>query len=156
MNRLNELRVVFGVMAVLLLGGCASTGYPMLGSTPTNAAVSAGYGVIQSIELVQPQQAAGIAGTGIGVGTIAGGLIGGILGNQVGGGTGQTAATIGGAAAGAYLGHQLEKSQPASAPAYKFTVRMDNGSYQTVMQSKNDNFRVGDRVRVDNGALMRP
>ena len=155
MNLLNGLRVVFGLVAVLLLGGCASPGYPTSSSYPTNTTGYAGYGVIQSVELVQQQQS-GIAGSGIGVGTIAGGVVGGILGNQVGGGTGQTAATIGGVAAGAYLGHQLEKNQQGSGAVYKFTVRMDNGSYQTLTQSMSDNFQVGERVRVQNGALMRP
>ena len=65
------------------------------------------------------------------------------------------AATIGGAAAGAYAGHELEKRQKQTAAAYKFTIRMDNGSYQTLMQSTSANFRVGDRVKIENGVLQR-
>lgn len=106
--------------------------------------------MVQSIELVKQE---GIGGSGIGVGTVAGGVVGGVLGSQVGSGTGQTAATIGGAAAGAYIGHQMEKGK---GDVYKFTIRMDNGSYQTVTQSTSTNFRVGDRVRIENGVLSRP
>ncbi|WP_031404308.1 glycine zipper 2TM domain-containing protein [Thiomonas sp. FB-Cd] len=153
MKLLNGLRVALGLVAILLLGGCASPGYPSSTSYPTNTTGYAGYGVIQSVELVKQS---GTASSGIGVGTIAGGVVGGILGNQVGSGTGQTAATIGGVAAGAYLGHQLEKNQQGSGNVYQFTVRMDNGSYQTLTQSTSDNFQVGERVRVQNGALMRP
>ena len=146
MSTMNKFGTMFGLLAALLLGACESTGYR------SDAAVS-GYGVVQSIELVKQD---GIAGSGVGVGTIAGGVVGGVLGSQVGSGSGQTAATIGGAAAGAYVGHQLEKQQKGTGDAYKFTIRMDNGSFQTLTQSTTANFRVGDRVRIENGVLMRP
>jgi outer membrane lipoprotein SlyB len=32
---------------------------------------------------------------------------------------------------------------------------MDDGSYQTLTQATTGNFRVGDRVRIENGALYR-
>ena len=83
-----------------------------------------------------------------------GAVIGGILDNQVGSGTGQTVATVAGAAGGAYAGHQLER-QRQTPDAYKFTIRMDGGSYQTVTQNANPDIRVGDRVRVDNGVARR-
>ncbi|MDD4933342.1 MAG: hypothetical protein PHO89_07765 [Methylacidiphilaceae bacterium] len=86
--------------------------------------------------------------------TIAGGD--GIPGNPVGSGTGQTAATLGEVAAGAYLGHQLGNNQQGSGDIYQFPGRMDNGSYQTLTQSTGGNFQVDERVRVQNGALMRP
>jgi len=153
MNMMNGLRAVLAVVAILAMGGCASPGYPSATGYPSSTSGYAAYGVIQSMELVgQPSTAS----SGIGVGTIAGGVVGGIVGHQVGSGTGQTAATIGGAAAGAYLGHQIEKGQQASTSVYRFTVRMDDGSYQTLTQSTGGDFRVGDRVRLQNGALMRP
>lgn len=144
MFAMNRFGSVIGLLFVLALGACGTMGYP-----PTDN-VSSGYGVVQSIELVKQE---GIGGSGIGVGTVAGGVVGGVLGSQVGSGTGQTAATIGGAAAGAYIGHQMEKGK---GDAYKFTIRMDNGSYQTLTQSTSTNFRVGDRVRIENGVLSRP
>jgi outer membrane lipoprotein SlyB len=64
------------------------------------------------------------------------------------------AATVIGAAGGAYVGHELEKRQQ-QADTYKVTIRMNNGTYQTLMQSTNAGFRVGDRVRIDDGVLRR-
>lgn len=142
MDAINRFGLVIGLFYVLTLGACGTMG------TPTGSSSSgSGYGVVQSIELVKQGD------SGVGVGTVAGGVVGGVLGSQVGSGTGQTAATIGGAAAGAYIGHQFEKGK---GDVYKFTLRMDNGSYQTVTQSTTANFKVGDRVRLENGVLSRP
>jgi outer membrane lipoprotein SlyB len=118
-----------------------------------------GYGVVQSIEIVHQSNAgsSGIGGSGIGIGTIAGAVVGGVLGNQVGSGRGNTAATVVGAAGGAYVGHEIDKrqQQPATADSYRISVRMDNGSYQTLTQSTVADLRVGDRVQVDNGFARR-
>lgn len=148
---------VIGVTTLLILGGCATgqapanpTGYAQ---PQTNNAYTQ-YGVVQSIDLVQ-QQASGTGG--VGAGAIAGAVVGGILGNQVGGGSGRTAATVLGAAGGAYAGHTLEKNNQTgqTVNAYKFTVRLNNGTYQAYTQTTNTDIRVGDRVQIDNGALRR-
>lgn len=146
MSSITKLKILFTFLITFALSACDTT------STRPNTAYS-GAGVIQSIELVQ--QGGGIAGSGYGLGTVAGGVIGGILGNQVGGGTGKTVATVGGVAAGAYVGHQLEKGKTGTGNAYKFTIYMNDGSYQTLTQSTVGNFKVGDRVRIENGALYR-
>ena len=109
---------------------------------------------MRSIELV-PQENNGIGGSGIGVGTIAGAVIGGVLGNQIGAGRGNAVATVAGAAGGAYVGHELENRQQQKSDAYKITVRMDDGSHQTLIQSTSGGFRAGDRVRFLNGSLER-
>jgi outer membrane lipoprotein SlyB len=141
MAAMNRFGSVVGLLIVLTLGACGTVGYPTTDNT------SSGYGVVQSIELIKQGDSS------LGVGTIAGGVVGGVLGSQVVSGTGQTAATIGGAAAGAYIGHQLEKGK---GDVSKFTIRMDSGTYQTLTQSTSTNFRVGDRVRIENGVLSRP
>jgi outer membrane lipoprotein SlyB len=83
-------------------------------------------------------------------------VVGGIVGSQVGSGSGKTAATVIGAAGGAYAGHELEKrSQQQQTDAYKFTIRMNDGSYQTVTQTTSADIRVGDRVRIENGVAQR-
>jgi outer membrane lipoprotein SlyB len=157
MKTRNRLGTVVAVCAALALGACAGT-YPT--SYPSNPNVAnAGniyqeYGVVQSVELVR-QENSGIAGSGVGVGTLAGALIGGVVGHQVGSGRGNTVATVAGAAGGAYVGHELEKRQQQTEDALKITVRMENGAYQTFMQSPNADFRVGDRVRLENGVLQR-
>ena len=161
MTTLSKFGSVFGLATLLALGGCesmnspantASSGnvYPQSSNSSSNYTQ---YGVVQSIDLVRQD---GIGGSGIGVGAIAGALVGGIVGNQVGGGQGKTAATVIGAAGGAYAGNQIEKrNQQQQADAFKFTVRMRDGSYQTLMQTTNADIRVGDRVQIDNGVARR-
>ena len=158
MKTMNKPASVLGLAALLALGGCStmsptndSASYPR--SNQTGGAY-AGYGVVQSIDLVRHDNS-GIGGSGIGAGAIVGAVVGGIVGNQVGGGSGRTAATVIGAAGGAYAGNELEKRNQPQADAYRFTVRMSDGSYQTVTQTTIDDIRVGDRVRIQNGVARR-
>lgn len=106
-----------------------------------------GYGVVESVAIVDVPAPA--PRRGVGVGTVAGGVVGAILGSQIGSGTGRAAATIGGAAGGAYLGHQLEqrRDRPATMAAYQLTLRMDDGVVQNIVQD-NRAFQAGDRVQV--------
>jgi outer membrane lipoprotein SlyB len=162
MTTMNKFGSVLGLAAVLTLGACETMNTPANTSSSGTAypqsthssGVYPGYGVVQSIDLVR-QDNAGIGGSGIGIGTIAGAVVGGIVGNQVGAGRGNTAATVIGAAGGAYAGHELEKRSQQQSDAYKFSIRMDNGSYQTLTQSTNADIRVGDRVQIDNGVARR-
>ncbi len=159
MKQTCHLPLAFGLAAVLTLSACSNVGTPYgATTTPPTASSSAaisGYGVVQAIELVKADRS-GIAGTGVGVGTLAGAVVGGIVGSQVGEGSGKTAATVLGAAGGAYAGHELEKrSQTQQLDAYKFTIRMNDGSYQTVTQDSHADLRVGDRVRITNGVAQR-
>ncbi|MDO9164679.1 MAG: glycine zipper 2TM domain-containing protein [Rhodoferax sp.] len=158
MKPLNKFGSVLGMAAVLTLGACADMNMPgntsSSGTTYAQSGAYAGYGVVQSIELVKPAST-GIGGTGIGAGTIAGAVVGGIVGSQVGQGQGKTAATVIGAAGGAYAGHELEKRSQQQADAYKLTIRMNDGSYQTVTQTTSGGIRVGDRVKVENGVAQR-
>lgn len=135
----------------LTLGACSNVPPPESTATyPPSSSVYSGYGVLQSIELVRQD------GSGLGLGTIAGAVVGGIVGSQMGQGQGKTAATVIGAAGGAYAGHELEKQrQQQPADVYKFTIRMNDGSYQTVTQPGNPDIRVGDRVKITNGVVQR-
>ena len=157
MKSLNAYGTVLGMLAALMSSGCANMD---AGSAPANTEVTrsgnvySGYGVVQSIELVQHEKS-GIGGSGIGLGTIAGAVIGGVVGSQIGGGSGKTVATVVGAAGGGYVGHEIENRQQQTEDTYKITVRMDDGSYQSLLQSTHSGFRVGDRVRFNNGVLER-
>lgn len=162
MTTMNRFAAVIGVVGVLALGGCETMNSPSGASNPgstSSGSATSGYGVVQSIDLVQQGNtgSGGIGGSGIGIGTIAGAVIGGVLGNQVGGGSGKTVATVAGAAGGAYVGHEIDsrQQQQKTADSYRFTIRMENGSYQTMTQGTSDGFRVGDRVRIANGSLQR-
>lgn len=154
MKKMNVLGLILGLMGALMFGACTTTNSPSNAGVTNPGNVYSGYGIVQSIELVK-QNTTGIAGSGIGLGTIAGAVVGGVVGNQIGSGRGNTAATVVGAAGGAYVGHELENRQQQSTEAYKITVRMDDGSYQTLMQGTNTSLRVGDRVRIDNGSVQR-
>ena len=167
MTTMNKFGSVLGLAAVLTLGACetmntpantssSGTAYPQ---STSSGGVYSGYGVVQSIDLVQQGSTGntGIGGSGIGIGTIAGAVVGGIVGNQVGSGRGNTAATVIGAAGGAYVGHEIDKrqQQPKTADLYRFNIRMDSGSYQTLTQNTVADLRVGDRVQIDNGFMRR-
>lgn len=161
MTIMNKFAIVLGVVGVLVLSGCETMNTPSSASNsgtvnPDNA--YPGYGVVQSVDIVQQGSPGntGIGGSGVGIGTIAGAVVGGVLGNQVGGGTGRTVATVAGAAGGAYVGHELENRQKQrTTDVYRVGIRMNNGAYQTLTQSENTNLRVGDRVRIDNGVARR-
>ena len=166
MKNFNRIGSALGICALVALVGCGATNSRGSTSNSGNAGSEAvnsggaysGYGVVQAIELLQQNTTAnsGIGGSGIGIGAIAGAVVGGVLGNQVGGGTGQTVATVAGAAGGAYVGNEIEHRQgQKTADAYKVTVRMDSGSYQTVTQGNAAGLRVGDRVRIENGLVQR-
>lgn len=92
-------------------------------------------------------------GQGSGIGAVAGGVLGGVLGHQVGGGRGRDVATVAGALGGAYAGNEIEKSKRSS-HHYQITVRMDNGTTQTITESQPPMWRNGDRVRVGNGRIV--
>lgn len=154
-----KITPVVAVAGLLLLGGCqtppANNNTSYGGASQPAAGAYTSYGVVQSVEFVRQESNTGIGGSGIGVGAVAGAVVGGILGNQVGGGSGKTVATVLGAAGGAYAGNEIEKNQRPQADAYKISVRMNNGSYQTLMQTTAGDIRVGDRVRIDNGVARR-
>lgn len=166
MTTINRFGAVLGVVGALTLGGCETMNYPTNASSSETAypgtthsgSAYTGYGVVQTIDLVQQGNTgnSGIAGSGIGIGTIAGAVVGGLLGNQIGGGTGRTVATVAGAAGGAYIGHELEdRHQQRTADVYRFTIRMDGGAYQSLTQNTDSGLRVGDRVRIYNGSVQR-
>ena len=151
---------ISSILAAAVLSGCASQGptYPVVGPSypapvstyPASApAYGSSYGTVESIHLVQ-----GAANDGIGAGAVVGGVVGGLLGNQVGGGRGKKAATVAGVIGGAMVGHQVEKNSQAR-NAYQVGIRMDNGSYRTLMQESAADLQVGARVRVENDRAYR-
>jgi outer membrane lipoprotein SlyB len=172
----NHAIAVAALLAVTVLGGCASPGYyspaasqpypqpypqsypqpypPAAQTYPTTSpSYSNTFGVIDSIQMTQ---GAGANGNPMGVGAVLGGVVGGLLGNQVGGGTGRTAATVAGAIGGAMMGNQVEQRNNAQfRDTYQVGVRLDNGGYQTIMQDNVAELRVGSRVRIENDRVYR-
>ena len=146
--------------AMLAVGlfGCAadrpySTSYPTSdsgvyssgGAYPSQAA----YGYVDRIEVVPRGASSNIAGT------IIGGVVGGLIGSQIGSGSGRTAATVAGAGAGAIAGNVIEGRRRGDNEAFRVSVRLDNGSYQTFMQEDLRDLQTGDRVRLDGNRVVR-
>jgi outer membrane lipoprotein SlyB len=86
--------------------------------------------------------------------TGAGAVVGGVLGHQVGDGNGQKVATAAGAIGGAVLGNKVERDRREKVVGYRVQVRLDNGDTRTFEESQSG-LRVGDRVRVESGQLIR-
>jgi outer membrane lipoprotein SlyB len=105
-------------------------------------------GVVEAVNVLE------VKGDGGYLGMIAGGVIGGLLGHQVGGGRGQTAATVVGAAGGAVAGREIEK-RVKTTKHYEVIVRLESGGTQAVAYPAQPEFKAGDRVRVENGTLVR-
>jgi outer membrane lipoprotein SlyB len=94
------------------------------------------------------------AGQGSGAGAVLGGVVGGVLGHQVGKGRGRDVATVAGAVGGAVLGNQIEKGTKTTR-SFDVRVRMEDGTFQTVRSDVEPNVRVGDKVRIENGRVVR-
>ncbi|HUX26569.1 MAG TPA: glycine zipper 2TM domain-containing protein [Burkholderiales bacterium] len=122
-----------------------SQGYPAQAHPSRSVYV----GTVERIELVNRNDPNNLAGT------VIGGIVGGLIGHQLGGGRGQTAATIVGAAGGAYAGNQIQQRRRASNESFRVTVRMDNGTIQTITTDNVTDLQTGDRVRVDGNNISR-
>ena len=103
-------------------------------------------GRIESIQAVQ--QAAKPSGVGV----VAGAVIGGVLGNQIGAGNGRALSTAAGAVGGGFAGNEIEK-RTHTTTSYQVHVRMEDGHMRTFTQHDQNGWRVGDRVKIVNGAL---
>ncbi|MFZ0242789.1 MAG: glycine zipper 2TM domain-containing protein [Desulfobacterales bacterium] len=88
-----------------------------------------------------------IQGNQTGVGAVGGAVVGGIVGSTIGGGRGRTLATTGGALAGAAGGSAIEQRR-ATRPGLEIEVELDDGRILAIVQEKDDDFVVGDRVRL--------
>ena len=144
--------------ASLRIGERESTavlGDPLL-ATPENmpsarraqaARSCANCGVVESINVVE------VNGDGSYLGKIAGGLAGVVIGSQIGSGRGTTAAEIAGAIGGAVAGNEIEK-RVRKVRHFDVTARLSGGGTQTISFAAEPAFKVGDKIRVENGTLV--
>jgi outer membrane lipoprotein SlyB len=138
------------VACALVLGACADMP-GMMGGSPSASSSPASYsgsGVVESVELVKGND------PGL-VGALIGAVAGGVLGNQLGAGRGRTVATIAGTVGGAVAGREVERRVSTKDQVHKITVRMNNGARQTIAMEHDADFRVGDRVHIENGQIYR-
>jgi outer membrane lipoprotein SlyB len=134
-------------LSALTLAGCANTS-PYSGNVysgnQAKSAQTVTFGTITALRQVQIQadsRAGGLLGGG------GGAVIGGLLGNQVGGGSGRQLATVAGALGGAVAGTKVEESTNRIA-AWEMEIRQDNGQNVVVVQKADQNYQVGQRVRL--------
>jgi len=130
----------------LLLAGCMpeSRAGSVYTRDQARTSQSVYYGTVLRVDAVT------IEGTQTGAGTVAGGAMGGVLGSAVGSGSGRAIATVGGAILGAAAGSAAEKKMTTAA-GLEIEVELDNGEILLVVQEKDSEYRVGDRVRVVKG-----
>ncbi|MBZ0096837.1 MAG: glycine zipper 2TM domain-containing protein [Sulfuricella sp.] len=137
--------IAVAAVSVAVLGGCASS---MSGGAysreQTRQVQEVQMGVVESVRQVK------IEGTKSPVGTGAGAVIGGIAGSNIGAGKGSTVGTILGAVAGGVAGSAIEEGVMRK-DGLEITVKLDNGRMIAITQEADEQFRVGERVRVLSG-----
>jgi len=92
-------------------------------------------------------------GHGTGIGAVGGAVAGGLIGNQFGGGVGRGAMTVLGAVGGGFAGNSVEK-HIRSTTAYSVHVRMESGKSRYFTYHEAPPFQQGERVHLENGALV--
>lgn len=138
---------VLGTATVALLAGCAAPG--LGGGNYTRAQVrgeqTVRLGVVENVRDVA------IDARDTGTGTLAGAAIGGLAGSTLGGGHKANAAgSIAGAVIGGIIGSAVEKDAN-DRKGVEVTVRLEGGKLIAVTQEKDEEFRVGDKVRILSG-----
>jgi outer membrane lipoprotein SlyB len=87
------------------------------------------------------------------IGNAAGTILGGIAGSTAGEGAGKLAATTIGAVVGGIVGSKVDRGVQTQ-PGYEITVRLEGGKIVAISQLADEQFKVGDQVKVieKNGA----
>ncbi len=131
-------------------------------ATPQKAPVVVAQSTPAPVYEPKPVQKPGVVGTivsvkeveqkgdGTGIGAAGGAVAGAVLGHQIGN---NRVGTILGGVGGAVLGHQVEKKVRAT-KHWETTVRLDDGSVQTVSTESQPPYREGEKVRLNEGALQ--
>ena len=144
---MKRLMVLTTAMVMVALAGCAQPG--LGGGNYTRGQVrgeqSVRLGTVESVRDVT------IDARDTGTGTLAGAAIGGVAGSTVGGGYRANAAgAIAGAVVGGLIGNAVEKNGN-DRRGVEVTVRLEGGKLIAITQEKDEDFRVGDRVRILSG-----
>lgn len=144
---MKKILVASAVIVSALLAGCASPGVG--GGDYSRGQVrgeqSVRLGVVEGVRDVI------IDANNTGTGTIAGAAIGGIAGSTVGGGNRANAAgAIAGAVVGGLIGNSIEKNNN-DRQGVEVTIRLEGGRIIAITQGKDEDFRVGDRVKILSG-----
>ena len=134
------------VLATFVASGCASS---LSGSAYERRQAR----TVQNVELgtVEHVRTVLIEGTKSGVGAAAGGVAGGVIGQQAGHSpVGRTVGGIAGAVIGGVAGAAAEEGATRQ-KGYEITVRLESGRLIAITQAADEEFKVGDRIRVLSG-----
>ncbi len=98
-------------------------------------------GVVESVRPVTIQNRE------TGVGTVTGAVVGGVAGGGMGGGRGSAVTAVIGAVAGGIAGQAIENSANKQ-NGLEITVRLENGEMRAIVQTADEVFQPGERVRI--------
>ncbi len=136
------LGIVLGALIIASVTGCASS---VSGGAYSRGEVGRAqevqYGTVVAVREVQ------IEGTKSGVGTLSGAAVGGIAGSNVGEGKGSAVGTILGAVVGGVAGSAAEEGVTRQ-KGLEITVRLDSGRTTAVVQGADEQFHIGDHVKL--------
>ena len=134
-----------GLISILLLSACASgVGSGDYARTQTRGVQEVQMGTVESVREVR------IEGTQSGVGSLAGAAVGGVAGSTIGHGKGSVVGSILGAVAGGVGGAAAEEGTTRQ-KGLEITVKLDGGRMIAVTQGADEQFKVGERVRILSG-----
>jgi outer membrane lipoprotein SlyB len=91
-----------------------------------------------------------IEGTRSGVGAVAGGALGGVAGSTVGRGRGAVAGAVVGAVLGG-VGGAVAEQGVTKQKGLELEIKLDSGKSIIVVQAPDQQFKVGDQVRIISG-----
>jgi len=142
----------FGTRLAMIAAFAAAGAAPLAAQAAPNHHASAQCRNCGTVVSTHTYERAAERGSGLGAG--GGAVVGGLLGNQVGSGNGRTLATIAGAVGGAYAGNRVERNMN-KVTYTDVRVKMATGGYRTFSEQGRPRFGNGDRVRVQQGRLIR-
>lgn len=139
-----DLMCIFVLSIIIVCAGCTSTsqGSKTYTRTQAQSALTVYFGTVLNAADVNIQtETKGV------VGGIAGAVLGGVVGSTIGGGSGRAVATTAGALGGAAAGSAIEGNMNIK-PGVELEVELDDGRLMIIVQEKDDEYAVGDRIRV--------
>ena len=129
----------------LLLAGCpAGLGSKDYSRSQARTVQEVQMGIVESVREVT------LEGTKTPIGAGAGAIVGGVAGSTVGGGRGSVVGATVGAVLGGVGGAAAEEAVTRQ-KGVEITVKLDSGRMIAITQAADQEFRVGDRVRVLTG-----
>ncbi|WP_395826123.1 glycine zipper 2TM domain-containing protein [Collimonas sp.] len=148
-----NLIAMVAVVAVIALTGCAfpSNSASVYSSSQAQGEQTVRMAIVDSVRPVTIDKK-----SGGNAGTLAGGAIGAVAaGSTIGSGNGSLAAGVVGAVLGGIVGNQVE-SNLSKSQGLEITVRLSNGELRAITQDADEQFKVGDRVRLlSSGGITR-